>query len=306
MSKLWASSPNDVYAIGHCSSPEGQLYHYDGNSWTHLNLFQYTGVPYSIYGIFGFSLDDVYIVGKWNDPLPPNNDNSFIIHFNGSTWDKIDIPHRARLNGIWGSAPNDLWVGGNDGTMIHYDGNAWDIDSLPHPGYPDLEFNLYANHIRGESKDKIRASSYSVFAGANTLYHTFIYSNGEWAIEDSSWQWELSARGFWVSPEGNWYKGTNKGLFKLQGSTWNPMMSEEMLIFGIHGTSDNNIFVCGQIYDTYYVKHFNGSDWFTYDALIRRDDEQVYRDIFTINGEVFVAGYTIGAWPQKSIILHGK
>ncbi len=306
MSKLWASSPNDVYAIGHASGG-GQLYHFDGNSWTPIDLFQYTGVPYDLYGIFGFSRDNVYIVGKWNEPLPPHEENSLIVHFNGATWEKIDIPHRAWLKGIWGSAPNDVWVGGTNGTIIHYDGSTWTIDSLPHPGYPELEFALYVYLIWGDSPDNIRASAYSVFYGSNTLFHTFLYSNGKWAIEDSTWEWDLSTRGgYWTSPEGTWYKGTIRGLYKLQGSSWNSIMSEEMMIFGLHGTSDKNIFISGKYYDTYYIKQFNGSDWYTYDELTRKDDQQVYRDVFTIGGEVFIAGYTSGAWPQKSVMLHGK
>jgi hypothetical protein len=306
MNEIWAGSAQNVYMIGHCDFLDGSLYYYDGNKWnSNSELLYIINSSYYLNGIFGFSSDNVYIVGRWSDPLPPHNDHSLIIKYNGSIWEMTDLPHNEWLEGIWGSAPDDIWIGGTNGTIIHYNGNIWDIDSLPHPGYPDLEISLYVNRISGDSHQNIRAITYSVFPGANILYHTFLYSEGQWTIEDSSWNYELSITDLWISPEETWYKGTDRGLYQLWGSSWTSI-SEKIKIWSVHGTSDNNIFICGQLYDTFYIMHYNGTDWFTYESLTRHKDIVIYTDVFLIRDEVFICGYTPGAWPQKSVILHGK
>ena len=146
----------------------------------------------------------------------------------------------------------------------------------------------------------------SVVPNRGTIYHSLLYTNGQWAVQDSSWEYYDDVTGYWVSPAGTWYVGTSAGLFKMQGSNLIPVLDQEMWVWGLHGTSDNNIYITAKRYDTFYVMHYNGSDWHTYDALTRTEDQQVIADVFAIDGEVFVTGYTNGAWPQKSIIFHGK
>ena len=282
------------------------MFKYDGNNWSYFSLIPFINAPYNLIGIAGVSVNDVYIVGTWADPFPPNKENSLIIYFNGSTWKKIDIPLRRRLNSIWGFAPDDIWAGGNFGTFVHFDGMHWAIDSIAHPGYPGAEISLNIDNIAGESANLLRASSHSVVPNRGTIYHSLLYTNGQWAVQDSSWEYYDDVTGYWVSPAGTWYVGTSAGLFKMQGSNLIPILDQQMWVWGLHGTSDNNIYITAKRYDTFYVMHYNGSDWHTYDALTRTEDQQVIADVFAIDGEVFVTGYTNGAWPQKSIIFHGK
>ncbi len=65
MSELWASSANDVYAIGHCDDPSGHFYHFDGNNWQPIPLNVTFGGPihgsYSLNDIYGFDESNVFI-----------------------------------------------------------------------------------------------------------------------------------------------------------------------------------------------------------------------------------------------------
>lgn len=302
MSELWASSINDVYAIGHCSSPRGNLYHYDGNTWYNIDLNAGGGGPingfYRTNDVFGFSENDVYVVGeKSNTGIEPQ---SMIVHFNGSEWEEVEVPAKGELFSIWGNSPDDIWAGGNFGTLFHYNGAQWNLDSLPHQGYAEFEYSLSINEIKGFSSEIMYLYSYSLFPGYSALRHFFKYDNSEFFIVDSTWEptYEL-----WISPPGNLYKAAIEGIYIWAGSKWEKI-SEFFQAYGIHGTSDENIFVTGEAFGKYRVMHYNGSDWYEYESL--QTESVRYRDIFTIDDEVFVCGYTKGGWPNKTVILNGK
>ena len=38
MRDIWASSPTDVYVVGHNDQNRGLMYHYDGKSWSDVKL----------------------------------------------------------------------------------------------------------------------------------------------------------------------------------------------------------------------------------------------------------------------------
>jgi len=66
LNRLWGSSPHDVYAVGWCTSVGGQMYHFDGEKWKHSKEVRVIGENghYSISNIFGFSKNNVWVVGK--------------------------------------------------------------------------------------------------------------------------------------------------------------------------------------------------------------------------------------------------
>lgn len=69
-------------------------------------------------GLYGFAADDVWAVG----------DDATVLHWDGQVWTKLASPFDAakdkpRLFAVWGSAPNDVWIGGN-GVMLHFQGTT--------------------------------------------------------------------------------------------------------------------------------------------------------------------------------------
>ncbi len=77
MYDIWGSSPKDVYVVGHSSSSDGVLWHFDGDKWKDVNLVAQKGgnIPGAIdlSAIYGFSSTDIYAVGSRikNKPNPP-------------------------------------------------------------------------------------------------------------------------------------------------------------------------------------------------------------------------------------------
>ncbi len=75
-------------------------------------------VTTTLRAVFGFSADDVWAVG----------DAATVIHWDGTRWTKLTTPFdsaslKPKLSSIWGSGPNDVWIGGT-GTMLHFEGAA--------------------------------------------------------------------------------------------------------------------------------------------------------------------------------------
>src|SRR5262249_24941263 len=53
-------------------------------------------------------------------------ENSTVQHLTVQGWSSTTVPVAGgTYRTLWGSAPNDLWVGGPSGTVGHWDGTKW-------------------------------------------------------------------------------------------------------------------------------------------------------------------------------------
>lgn len=91
---LWAGGSN------------GTILHFDGAAWHR----ETTGASATINAIFGFSSTDIWAAG----------DDGTILHFDGTTWSTVPVAgYAGHLRTIWGSAPDDVWIGG-ELAMFHW------------------------------------------------------------------------------------------------------------------------------------------------------------------------------------------
>ncbi len=51
--------------------------------------------------------------------------NGTVLHFDGAEWHTEETGTKATLNAIFGISPKDIWTAGDDGTVLHFDGNSW-------------------------------------------------------------------------------------------------------------------------------------------------------------------------------------
>ncbi|MCB0743821.1 MAG: hypothetical protein KDC67_07955 [Ignavibacteriae bacterium] len=162
--KMWGSSTTDVWAVGHGSTFDKTIWHYDGAKWITDGVSK--GIdPWCIYG---FAHNDVWIGGA----------DGKIWHFNGNKWsenlfykeDVNYIYHDIIFMDIWGEQPNDIFaVGMIDSVssaneefvfaiIMHYDGNKWNKVDI--------------SYTKGQLK-KIRKDNY---ANSNYFINNFIVS----------------------------------------------------------------------------------------------------------------------------------
>jgi len=311
MRDIWGSSANDVYVVGHNDRGFGKMFHYDGKQWKPVGLNPIEGGmidgPIDLTSIYGFAGNDIWAVGERIDinPTPPPNflDSSLIIHFDGMQWKENKVVGGRYLLSVWGSASNDIWTCGWNGTVFHFDGLSWKRDSVPVSIPAGGEFVLWG--VNGKSSQDIFMVGY---VHENNLAKTTPYflrrTTRTWTVVDSfviqpgQVEVKFGQNGLWVSPSGSLYSfGPN--IYRWNGSTWSIVYVTFDALRRMAGTSDDNMFAVG---DFGNVFHYNGIDWFQYEGL--KDLNVVYSGIWTNGKEAFIVGYTNDG--GKTVILHGK
>jgi hypothetical protein len=303
MRSIWGSSPKDVYVVGHNDRGFGKMYHYDGKSWKPVDL-AFGAIDLS--AVYGFAANDVWAVGERIDynPNPPPNflDSSLVIHFDGNQWRELRFPRQRGLTSIWGSGPNDIWIGGLFGTLYHYDGKIVKSDSVPFPIPKAADFLYsFSSIVGGTSGEAYLLLSAPLPNGADRFY-LFRRQASTWVIADSVFSWRS---GLWVSPSGALY-ATGYGVHKRVGTSWLRVL-DEITTTEIAGTGDDNFLVVGNSPAgglSGEVYHYNGTDWYQFKNLQFLNIQ--YSGVWTNGKEAFVIGVTFGGYPQKTIILHGK
>lgn len=104
-----------------------------------------------------------------------------LLHFDGSTWAQLDLDFWGTVSGIWGAAPDDIWlVGhiaaeGNDTLIIHWDGTSLEtvMDGYP---YYDPESSMAPTYALREAWGYGRNSVFAT--GATSAY----YNGEDWKI----------------------------------------------------------------------------------------------------------------------------
>ena len=75
-----------------------------------------SGATCHLNGVWGSSGNDVFSVGNYGT----------ILHYNGTSWEYMDISTESLLSGIWGSSGSDVFAVGGAGTIQRYNGSTWD------------------------------------------------------------------------------------------------------------------------------------------------------------------------------------
>lgn len=100
---VWASSPTDVWAVGGRVGRYGFIWHYDGTTWTNVELpdnvpLDNTGERPGLFKIWGRSATDIYAVGG----------SGLMLHYDGTAWSVVPTQTNQAL----------FTVHGNDDTVI--------------------------------------------------------------------------------------------------------------------------------------------------------------------------------------------
>lgn len=304
---IWGSAPDDVYAVGHSSTTEGVMWHFDGERWSNVRISGSQGGPISgsitFSDIFGFSSKDVWAVGKRNhtNPNPPPNSlfTSLLIHNDSNLWQDIPTPEGSILTAVWGRSSDDLWIGGINGTLFYYDGVTVAKDSIPLdiPKDADPFFNVLS--LTGSPSGEV----YMLLADFGGNRYFFLENKGSgWIVTDSTFFYDSSR--LWMSPSNTLYV-SGQSVYKRQGQEWVEMLEGRSTLYssGITGTSDDNIIVVGSSSTGNYpgaAYHFDGTDWSEITEL--RIQNNNYFDVWTDGTDIFVIGRADG----KTIVRHGK
>lgn len=313
MYDIWGSSPQDVYAVGDNDRAFGRMWHYDGSKWTSVKLHVSEGGPFTniaaLRSIQGFGTNTIFVAGEkiYQNPTPPPNflDSSLVLSYSEVAWQEISFERQRLFQTVWGRSPSDLWFGGINGTLFHYNGNMMSKDTvpvfIPKDADPVYNFISIAGSQNGETYMILYADN---TPEGETKYWIMEHQGAEWAVIDSNF---YLGRELWVSPSGSLY-AVGFGAHRRMGNSWQNLHLDDISAADITGTSDDNIFVAGSVFqdNTFYgsIYHYNGSNWHKFTNL--NLPNLILNAVWTNGKEVFAVGYTFGVFPQVSIVVHGK
>lgn len=109
---IWGSAANDVWFAG---DTRGTLYHWDGRRFGAVDVSGQARDP--IYGLWGAGARDIYAVGGV-ELFTEERSRSTVLRYDGSAWTREPHHGPTFLQAVWGSGPNDVWAGGQGGTLM--------------------------------------------------------------------------------------------------------------------------------------------------------------------------------------------
>ena len=305
MRDIWASSASDVYVVGY-DQVYGQMYHYNGSTWTSVKLAISQGGQiepgFELNHIFGFNSNDIWVIGDRlrANALPPPDFifKGLIIHYDGSVWREVPINHNSIMAAIWGSAPNDVWFSAVDGALFHYDGIQ--ISRV------QFDSSISVNTMHGISPNSLYAMGIrdvdTVEPEDTAQYVSLHYDGVQWKQLDSFLVYpgfiddKFGIYDLWGVSDQEMFS-VGRYLFLWNGVSWQTVRYTIIPYFKINGTRSNHVFAVG---DANIIDHFNGSDWYRYREFL---DQQKYAiSVWCDESEVFVVSAGYG----KTFIEHGQ
>jgi len=169
---VWGTSVETLYVVGGQRDPDagintGALLRYNGSTWSDAPLPDDVPTINWVYGV----QDRRVLVGDQGTVLWRDGDEG--------EWTAGSCATVVPLWGVWGAAPDDLWVVGGDGfnkdaVLCHFDGVAWAQTPLPKAS---LETHALFK-VWGTSADNV-----------------FAVGDNGWIVHYDGEQWEEQASG---------------------------------------------------------------------------------------------------------------
>lgn len=242
-----AADGNNAWAVGFSRSSDGEIYYFDGHSWS----IQYQTEDW-LEGVSAADHDNVWAVGVNN----VNNtcDGGVIYFFDGLRWLKqyeTDDPYG--IGKVFALSKSAVWAVGSSGKMYYFNGNTW--EEKPTGGI-DIR-NIYAldsTHVWGASENAVFFYDGNIWSKQLDAEETNI-----WGIDaiDQSHVWAVG-----TVPD------TERGkVYFFDGSSWVEQFSTECKLHGISIDGLGRAWVMGTKYPANYgipigsIFFFNGSNW---------------------------------------------
>ncbi len=212
LNSIWYFNENDIWASG------GVPIHWDGNTWDFYHLWDMGVLDQDDGGvehIWASSPDDIYFVGR----------KGSIVHYDGSTFRKIESGTDITLTDIYGYSDNKVFICGynrTDGRCILLKGDQSGFEKI----YESDNYDYFG-------RVELSSVFQSVWINNRQLYIA-------------------SSAGFWQQPI-----SSDQGYLRL----WREIIPDRIWPNCIRGTDHNNIFIVADMGD---VVHFNGETFVNY------------------------------------------
>ncbi len=308
MNSMWASSPKDVWIVGHNEINRGEMFYFDGNKWTEVNPMQgeIHSRNKSFMKVMGNSPNNMWVIGDCT-PNVLYNYSDLILSYDGTKWKEHKQYLKLRPISLFVSKTNEVWIGCDSAVVLHYNGVKWEKDK-PKLNVPEGSEFFINGVVEKEGVTYLNVAIYDI---RNHMYLTYFVKGTmkNWTVVDTMYQINPSTikwgtNGFRLGLDGNIYSFGSLGAFVLNGNIWEWLININMA-FALE-----NLFVLNNSYkiavgNNGYIYFYNGTSWKLLNNLLALLNKCNLEDVWTDGQEVFIVGYTIG-WPNNTVVIHGK
>jgi hypothetical protein len=291
MQSMYASSPTNVYTVGHCEVSGGRMWRFNGARWQTVNLSAIRGY---LNAIAGSGANDIWVAGGQAFPIPgsyQNYDSTLIVHFDGAQWSQITgFPRRGGLWCVAAYSATSVWAGGGEGVLYRFNGVSWDLHEVGSQYFFSSIAALNSNeafaigHVSDSAPPVDSSGSY-----------LFRFNGTTWQKLDSVMNTPSAPpphMGTGVYTWGGVLYTIGPNVYRRTGDQWTKLVDAQVGFMS--QSSAYNIFAVAQ-----GVWHFNGVDWQEFSQF---RTTSFWFDCYTDGQEVFI----IGNDNWKTTILHGR
>ena len=298
MANILAFSTQDIFIYGH-SHPYGQVYHFDGTSWSVFNIAQYINGA-SIKKMIAFSRSSFYGAAENSEY------KSQVFTGDGSSWALISpFQSKGGMLTVTGSSKRNIYTAGRNGDVLYFNGSDWSYNNIKIVPETGGEYLINASAIYNDTVHFLGTMSGLT---KNVYYHIKGKYNN-WQIVDSmtlinsSTELKWGNNDLYVSSANKLYSCGYHGVWEYTGSGWKNIFECTYSINGMFVLNENYIIACGELGRLYF---YDGSEWITLTNFQIGYEDILYQVAWGDGKELFVIGYTYADWPMRTIVFHGK
>jgi hypothetical protein len=188
--------------------------------------------------------DDVWFVGGQFPPGDITTLFGMFARFDGCAWTVTPRPDLPRLTGVWGAAPNDVWMVGTGGNAYHWNGSA--LTAVRVPGATIF------NSVSGTSGNDVWAVGTGIFHWNGSAWAQSFAMAGSDIVSDNADIWAVAPNDVWVA------SGARTALH-FNGTTWTGTPLTDFGLFSIWGDG-RQAYAAGEGEAIFY---FSGGTWTT-------------------------------------------
>jgi hypothetical protein len=194
---MWGAAADDMWAVGGSFNGGGFIWRYDGTAWTEVaDAPADIAVDGSFWKVNGLASNDVWI----------SCSKGATLHWNGSGFERLDLPVTDSMFSVAGNAERYITVGGSfDGKLFENEGSGWQ-SAIPTGGPILTGVAVSAN------------DAYAVGQFGTILRRG---GNGTWAVEKTR-ATDQNLHAAWIDPSGGAW---------VVGGHFDPPMRDGVLVY---------------------------------------------------------------------------
>lgn len=237
LTKVHGTANTDVWAVGQ----RGVIAHYDGAAATVKRGNVFSGP--NLVGVWASGANDAWFI----------TNAATVVHYDGASFTEsapLVSGGGASLKTIWGTAPNDIWVGGTNGqnpVFMRYDGASWK---------PQAQATLF----NGAAIDTMYASSKTTaFAAGDPSLAIQKWDGASWKIDTTLTTLANPISVLWGTDDANVLaiESASTKLWLYNGAAWTIDSRISAALYSLGGSSKTDIWAGA----SQAVWHFDGSTW---------------------------------------------